>query len=149
MDIKDVLDEKLVCVLKAQTKKEAIMELISLLESSGKIRDMAALEENIFHREKLMSTGIGLGIAVPHTRMEGVASPVMAVGISPSGIKDYEAIDSEVVRVVVLIVCGSRQHKEYISLLSSVVNRLKDKQKKESLFSVKSPQEAVKVLRGF
>lgn len=149
MDIKDVLDEKLVCVLEARTKKEAVMELIALLKKHGKVQDISALEKNIFHREKLMSTGIGLGIAVPHTRMEGVARPVMAAGVAPSGIKDYESIDGEAVRAVVLIVCGSKQHKEYISLLSSVVSKLKDKNRKESLFSAESREEAFRILSGF
>ncbi len=148
MKIEDVLEEKLVCMLKSGTKKESILELLSLLKSSGKIKDAAALEANILHREKLMSTGIGLGLAVPHTRMEGVSSPVLAAGVSLSGIKDYESIDGENVRIVVLIVCGSKQHKEYISLLSSVVNRLKDKGAKEGLFSAKSGPDVFKILKG-
>lgn len=149
MDIKDVLDENLVCVLEAKTKKESVKELIALLNKHGNVRDISTLEKNIFHREKLMSTGIGLGIAVPHTRMEGVERPVMAVGIAPSGIKDYESIDGEAVKLVVLIVCGSKQHKEYISLLSSVVNKLKDRDRKKSLFSAKSREEAFHILSGF
>ena len=146
MEIKDVLDKKLICILKSGTKKESILELIALLDNAGKIKDARAIEENIFHREKLMSTGIGLGVAVPHTRMEGVAGPIMAVGIAPSGIKDYESIDGESVRIVVLILCGSKQHKEYISLLSGVVNIMKDKDKKERLFSAKDKEELFNVL---
>ncbi len=149
MEIKEALGEKLVCVLKSDTKKESIMELISLMKDEGRIQDPGALEKNIFHREKLMSTGIGLGIAVPHTRMDGVSSPVMAVGVCRGGIKDYESIDGEDVRVLVLIVCGSKQHKEYISLLSAVVNKLKDKSKMETLLSAEDGAGIFKVLKSF
>ncbi len=146
MEIKDVLDKKLVCILRSATKKESILELIALLDSQGKIHDVRGVRENIFHREKLMSTGIGLGIAVPHTRMEGVGRPVMAVGVAPSPIRDYESIDGENVRIIALIICGSKQHKEYISLLSSVVNKLKNKDLKESLFSAETPEKVFEIL---
>jgi nitrogen PTS system EIIA component len=148
MEIKNALDEELICVLKSAAKKEAIIELINLIKNSGKIKNISDVQDSIFHREKLMSTGIGLGIAVPHTRVEGVENPVMAVGISPGGIKDYDSIDGEKVKIVVLVICGSRQHKEYISLLSAVVNKLKDKKRKEKLICAKDKKEACKILCG-
>ncbi len=147
MDIREALDKDLVCLLKQGDKKQALLELVGLMGKKGKIKDAKVLEQNIFYREKLMSTGIGLGIAVPHTRMEGVQAPVMAVGVSTSVIKNYESIDGEGVRIVVLIVCGSKQHKEYISLLSAVVNKLKDEKKKERLYDAGSPEELFKLLR--
>lgn len=149
MEIKEALDKNLVCILGSRGKKESILELISLVKGSGKVKNMAELEKNIFHRERLMSTGIGLGLAVPHTRMEGVAHPVMAVGVCPAGIKDYESIDGEDISILVLIVCGSRQHKEYISLLSSVVSMLKDKNVKNRLVSSKTAGDIFKIMSGF
>ena len=122
------LTEKNICILKSKKKKEILEELIENLAESGKIENEKKLKDAIFYREKLMSTGIGLGIAVPHVRIEGIEKPVMALGIKHAGIPDYESIDGEVIRIVVMIVAGKEQHREYIKLLSLVVSALKNKE---------------------
>ncbi len=146
MEIKEVLDKNLICVLNSGSKEKAILELIGLLEKTGRMKDTKELKKNIFHREKLMSTGIGLGLAVPHTRMEGVRKPVIVAGVSPSGIRDYESIDGEEVRIIMLIICGRKQHREYISLLSNIVQKLKDDKKRQELVSAASAEKVFNIL---
>jgi PTS system nitrogen regulatory IIA component len=125
MDIKTALKKEYICLLKNNNKQEVLMEIIRLLEKSGEIKNIEKLKEGIFYREGLLSTGIGLGIAIPHVRIEGIQQLIMAVGINQQGIKDYEAIDDKPVWIVIMIIAGKEQHREYIRLLSKIVTKLK------------------------
>ncbi len=125
MEIKTALKKEYICLLKNDTKKEILLEIIRLLEKSGEIKNIEKLKEGIFYRESLLSTGIGLGIAIPHVRIEGIHKLIMAVGINQQGIKDYEAIDDKPVWIVIMIIAGKEQHREYIRLLSKIVTKLK------------------------
>ena len=95
----------------------------------------------IFYREQLMSTGIGLGIGIPHVRFGQIGEPVAAVGVQPKGIKDYVSIDDEAVRIVIMIIAGRNQHKEHIRLLSLIVGQLKQEGVKDSLLHAENPQQ--------
>ncbi len=148
MKLENLLDKKFIKLLRSRRKQEALEELIALVADSGKVRDVEKLRESIFYREKLMSTGIGLGIAVPHVRLEGVSEPVVAVGISREGIEDYESIDDSVVKFVFMIIVGKEQHKLYIRLLSDVVSRLRSEDVRRRLESASCVDEVYEILGG-
>jgi PTS system nitrogen regulatory IIA component len=112
-------------ILRSSTKTEALIELIELVRSAGLVESVENLKREIFYREQLMSTGIGLGLGVPHVRHPDIRSPVLVVGVQRAGISDYASIDDEPVRIVVMILVPEHQHKEHIRLLSLVVRRLK------------------------
>ena len=78
MDIKAVLDRRCVCFLKENTKKDAISQLCGLLKGCAKIDNAYSIEEKVLYRENLMSTGIGLGIGIPHVRTDEVQEPINA-----------------------------------------------------------------------
>ena len=140
MDIKTALKKEYICILTSNTKKEALLEIIGLIEKSGEIKNIEKLKEGIFYREGLLSTGIGLGIAIPHVRFEEVRQLVMAVGINQQGIKDYEAIDDKPVWIVIMIIAGKEQHREYIRLLSKIVTKLKSGNTLEQLQKADNPE---------
>ena len=148
MEFEKSTNPNLMLVLKASTKDHALSELIALIGATGKVKNVEELREKILYRERLMSTGIGLGIAVPHVRIKGVNNPIAAVGVCHAGIADYESIDDELVRIVVMIVAGKNQHKEYIRLLSEIVTRLKDGGVIERLCVAKNPEEIYHILAG-
>ena len=106
MKLEDVMKRNCMCILKSTTKSEALMELIRLLVESGEIHDIEKTKEQILYRENLMSTGIGLGVGIPHVRIESIDHPIMAIGVSPEGIDDYESIDDDNVCLIVMIIAG-------------------------------------------
>lgn len=81
------------------------------------------LFDQIMTREKLGSTGIGSGIAVPHCRLEGLSKPIAALAKLPDGI-DFQSIDGERVDVIVLLIVPADANDEHLELLASVVERL-------------------------
>lgn len=123
--LQKALSPERVAYLPADTKEAALRALVELLATSPAIADKDELREAVFEREKLMSTGIGLGLAVPHVRLGSVTELVMAVGISERGIADYESLDDRPVRLVFLIAAPAGQHAAYLRLLSAISSRAK------------------------
>lgn len=147
MLIKDIVDINCVCILKSETKEDVLSELIELLNRAGIIPDVDKVKNAVFYREKLMSTGIGLGIAIPHVRLEGIKNITMAIGIKPQGISDYQSIDDILVKIVIMILAGKNQHREYIKLLSQIVTKMKKPSTIERLLSTKTQEDIYNIFK--
>lgn len=80
--------------LNAKTKEEVIDELIEVLDADGKLKDKKGFKEAVMKREAEFSTGIGMGIAIPHGKSDAVKEPAMVFGRSQTGI-DYESMDDK------------------------------------------------------
>ncbi|RKY52595.1 MAG: PTS fructose transporter subunit IIA, partial [Candidatus Neomarinimicrobiota bacterium] len=135
-----------VVILDCKTKNEALDSLIEVMSRVSGISSFEKLREAVFKREKIMSTGIGFGIAVPHVRIEGVNGVYMAFGVSKKGIPDYESLDGKPVHIVVLMVAGVGQHVQYLKALSRISRILRDKKTMESLIAAKDEQEIYNIL---
>ena len=93
MTITDFLKEDCILInLKSREKKEALSEMLELLKAKKYIKDSNEILETVLEREKLGSTGIGQGIAVPHAKTEQIENLVGALGISESGIS-FDSLD--------------------------------------------------------
>jgi PTS system nitrogen regulatory IIA component len=146
LELKDYIDENLISLLKVKKKEKILLELIDAICKNKELSNKKEIKEAIFHREKLMSTGIGLGISVPHARIKGIKELVMAVGICKEGISDYETLDDIPISVVVLILAGEGQHKTYIQVLSLIVSKLKKSEVRENLMEAKNERELFEIL---
>jgi len=93
-----------------------------------------------------MSTGIGFGIAIPHAKIASVKEMVFAIGISKKGI-DFDSIDGEPIHLVILVIAGERQHKEYLRLLSNIMSIIKKNNVKERIINSSSSEEVVHILQ--
>ena len=150
MELTAVMDSDLCTILKEKTKNEVLISLIDLIGRKKKftkeIQEMVT--EKIFYREQLMSTGIGLGIGIPHIRYEAIEEPVIAVGVQKQGIADYNSIDDESIKIVVMILVGKDQHKEHIRILSLIVNLLKNTKAKNRLLKAETSEEIYSIMTG-
>ncbi len=95
----------------------------------------------MFKREELMSTGIGLSIAVPHVRIGTVKDLNVFIAINTFDIMDYKSLDDQPVRIGVFIVVGKDQHSEYVKALSVIVERLKNSSIRERLLKAESKND--------
>ncbi len=130
-----VLVPQRVLILDSKTKKDALLALADCLGSAAEVKDRDALVQGIFYREELMSTGIGMGIGVPHVRLTSVTRPVMSAGLSRNPITDYQSLDGIPIHLIFMIAAGQNQHAEYLRLLSSLSLKLKDEKLRNSLIS--------------
>ncbi|UCH98740.1 MAG: PTS sugar transporter subunit IIA [Candidatus Aminicenantes bacterium] len=143
MDLKAILKKELTFFSNLVKKKDNLEALIRLIENENLIEDVDLLRRSIFSREELMSTGLGLGIAVPHARIKGVENIIIAIGINKNAIDDYESLDGTPVRIVIMIVAGEKQHREYLMLLSQMVKILKKNSMIDNLLEAEKAEEVI------
>jgi len=151
MELNTLLRQDYCRVFQSNTKTEALLELIDLLEQNGAegtVKDLEGLKKEIFYREQIMSTGIGQGIGIPHVRFSGVSEPQVLVGVKPEGFDDYESLDGEPVKMVFMILVGENHHKEYLRILSLLVHRLKEDEFRSSLASAENSEAVYSILTG-
>ena len=144
--IKDILSAENVMLLEADSKDVALLEMLKYLADNGSITQKEAIVEGIFQREKLMSTGIGLGIGIPHVRMEGIDELIMAVGLAKSELADYESLDGEPVRLIFMILAGKDQHTLHIKTMAAISARLRNPVLREMVVQAKDIETIYKLL---
>ncbi|HEX16646.1 MAG TPA: PTS sugar transporter subunit IIA [Deltaproteobacteria bacterium] len=126
MKIAEMLDEgSIIEELSARDKEGALRELVSLLAQGGKLKDEAKALEVLFEREKLGSTGIGEGIAIPHGKLPDLEGVICAFGRSRKGI-DFEAVDGKPVHLLFLLLAPENSASEHLKALARLSRLLKD-----------------------
>ncbi|MDD5067698.1 MAG: PTS sugar transporter subunit IIA [bacterium] len=130
--ISKYLKKSNIIFLKSNNKKLAIRELWEMISQSKNIRDKDELLCKLWEREKIMSTGIGLGIGVPHVKLASVKDFVIGIGISRRGI-EYHAFDKMPVHIMIMVVAPTDKHSEYLKLLASAVKVLKNRRDRDLL----------------
>lgn len=146
MDLNLMLKKKLICFTNLRKKSENLNQLIQLIVKENKVESAEIIKETIFNREKLMSTGIGLGIAIPHVRIKGVENIIIAIGINKGGIEDYESLDGTPVKIVIMIIAGEKQHEEYLLLLAQIVKILKRDSMRTRLLETDKSEDVIRLL---
>ncbi len=139
-EIKELLDKKRIKFINSKNKKDALNEVIDLFIGDPKIDDIKKVREAIMEREKIISTGIGLGIAVPHAKIESVKDFVMAIGISKKGV-EFESLDNQKVHIIVMILGPAHKHKEYLEILAKIILFLKNRKNREKIMSCNNTEE--------
>ena len=138
--------EQIIPEMQATERWPAIVELIDLLVSLGRIASasresiLAALKQ----REETMSTGIGFGIAIPHASSEDVTEVVAAFGRSTQGI-EFDALDNAPVKFVVLFIVPKNQFQTHLRTLASIAKFLNDRSVRESLAAAGNNEEILAV----
>jgi len=132
--------------LAATTKKEVLEELVSLLAKDGKIKDPKATVDVLLEREKLGSTGIGQGIAIPHAKTDQAAEVLAAFGLSRRGVQ-FDALDGEAVHIFFLLVAPPAAASLHLKALARISRLLKDKFFRQSLRETKAAAEILKLIK--
>lgn len=139
-DFSKMIAEDRIIDLKSSDKEGALNELIEVISTSPLINDKDTFAKAIFEREKIISTGVGIGVAVPHVKIPQVGDFVAAIGRSHKGI-DFQALDEKPVHIVVMIGASDKQSGEFLKVLAKLVLRLKDKNFRRAVMLAKSQAE--------
>ena len=113
--------------LTADDKESVIRELVGALVKANKISaaDSEDIVKAIIKREELGSTGIGRGVAVPHTKHPSVDKLVGTVGVSPDGV-DFDSLDGEKVQLLFLLVSPPDRPGDHLRALENISRQLRD-----------------------
>ena len=125
----------------ATSKAEVLNSLIDEAVSIEGVKDRNELATMVFEREKLMSTGIGLSIAIPHVRLSGVKGVHTVIAVNKNGIDDYDSLDNKPVHFLILFVAGVENQVEYIHSLALFSSILKEPLLREQLQHANSTKE--------
>ena len=144
--IADYLDEDLILFLNAGDRNEALYSLTSALEQKGKLQDKDAFYSAILEREKVVSTGIGLNVAIPHAKIERYQDFFIAIGLQQEmpGI-EWNALDGEPVRLIFMIGGPENRQTDYLKILSLLTTAIKDGTRRKNLLQAKSPTEIIRL----
>jgi len=132
--------------LTATTKKGVLDELVGLLAKEGKIKDGKATVEVLLEREKLGSTGIGQGIAIPHAKTDQAQDVVAAFGLSRRGVS-FDALDGEPVHLIIVLVAPPDAAALHLKALARISRLLKDKFFRQTLRDVKDKNEVLRIIK--
>jgi len=118
--------------LRSRTRDAALMELVESLGDTPEVGDKEKVLQALLEREEIVSTGIGLGVAVPHAKIPEVTEFVVAYGRSRLGI-DWSAIDERPVHHVIVIAGPPDRQHRYLQFLASVTLHLKSQTLRDKL----------------
>ena len=141
MKICDLLSEdKIIPGLKGKTKEEVINELIDLFTEDKTVTDINCVRESVLEREKIMSTGVGKGFAIPHAKTDCVAEIIAAFGVAKESI-EFNALDNQPVNLIFLLVGKENLVGPHIKLLSRISRMMNKDEFRESLANASSVSE--------
>ena len=147
MKITDVLEEQFVRTnLPGTNKEEIINSMIQLVGNSKNVLDKEKVRQAILEREKIMSTGVGNGFAIPHGKTDAVKDIVAAFAITEHPV-DYQALDEQPVRLVFLLVGRDSLVGPHIKLLSRISRLMNKEEFRQELLSSKTPKEVIELFQ--
>ncbi|RWU11171.1 PTS IIA-like nitrogen-regulatory protein PtsN [Pseudidiomarina gelatinasegens] len=132
------------CAVDGSSKKK-VLELIGQL-ASPRLSGTTSFDvfESLLNRERLGSTGIGLGVAIPHGRLASANKPV-AILMTLSDPIDFDAIDNQPVDIIFALLVPEDEHEQHLQTLASVAQRLNDKNCTRALRDAQSDQDLYEI----
>lgn len=140
-----VLDEDILINVVCENKEEVIMKLVENLDKNNHVNSKEKCYEDILARENQLSTGVGQGIAIPHTQ----SSSVKECKVSIAKLKDsveWETLDGTDVKIVILITVPIESQESHLKILESLAEKLMDEALCKDLHNATTIKEIINVL---
>lgn len=145
MRISDYIDPELIAFLDVDTRDQAIDSLIDILERNEKLPSKEQFRKAIFYREELVSTGIGMGVAVPHAKIPGLTQFFIAIGIQQKKGLEWNALDKTPVRFIFMIGGPDNKQSEYLQILSLLTSAIKEPELRKRLLKAAAAGEVLEI----
>jgi PTS system nitrogen regulatory IIA component len=146
MKINELINENLIVAeLKGENKNQVLEELVNHMVLFLKRIDPDELLKVLIDREKLGSTGIGSGIAIPHGKLKGIDNILLAFGKSPKGI-NFDAIDGNPVHLIFLLVAPLNSAGIHLKTLARLSRLLKDNNFRDKLLKAPDSHQLYKII---
>ncbi len=143
-----ILERNIIHRLHATTRDEVIQELLTRLHEGGFLENVEVASTEVLHRERLMSTGVGYGVACPHARTAAVANLVCAIGITREPIDFSEEPDGKGCRIVVVTLTPEGLNSPYMTFLTALMSVLSSDLCRTALLNASNAVEMRKILVG-
>ena len=141
MKLSEIIEEDdIIPDLKAKDKKEALEELVEAITNHEPSLDKGSLVRVLLDRERLGSTGIGDGVAIPHGKFHGVKQPIISFGRSLNGL-DFESMDGEPTYLFFLLVAPENSASVHLETLAKIAKILKNSSFRKILMEASTKRE--------
>ncbi len=148
MNLLDILTPSCIrAPLASPNKKGVIDELVDVLAAAGKVSDAKALKDAVWTREQTRTTGIGHGLAIPHGKCPGMTGLAMAIG-RPAKPMDFEAIDGQPVKLVVLLASPPDRTSDHIQALARISRLMMMDEFRERIYAAETAQAIYELLKS-
>jgi len=146
MRLSEILEAKnIIPDLKARDKNKALEELAETISRSRPSVDKNALVKVLLERERLGSTGIGDGVAIPHGKFHGINEPIISFGRSIKGL-DFESMDGQPVFLFFLLVAPENSASVHLKALARIAKILKNSSFRKMLMEIPTKEELYKTI---
>ncbi len=132
--------------LAADSKEEALHELVDVLAEAGKLTSRDQFYQTILEREQSSSTGVGHGVAIPHGKSQAVKEPALVFAKSETGV-DFNSRDGEPAQIFFMIAVPEASSKEHLQILSNLSRQLMHDDFRKSLLAAETPEEVIEALK--
>ncbi len=143
-ELDSYMDVKNISFIQESSKEKVLEKMVQLSFDNGKIRDLDSFKNAIFDREGIMSTGLGLGLAVPHAKLKGIDEFFVTIGILKNPV-EWQAIDDQPVSLVFMIGGPDNRQQDYLGILSKLVLFTKNSDRHEGLLKASTPEDVIKL----
>ena len=146
IDLLGLLKENLIELnLEGKDKEEIINELVGIISKSGKAKNRKALANALMEREKLGSTALGNGVAVPHAKIDGLKRTVLALGRSNAGV-DFNSLDGEKTHIFFMLISPKEDVGSHLKILAKISHLIKDRFMVSLFKKAKSKKEVLSII---
>jgi len=141
LKIAEILQEQCVVAdIRGKTKREIITELVEALAKARLVKDVEPVVNVVMDREKLGSTGIGNGVAVPHGKLKNINNIMCAFGRSQNGV-DFDAVDRAPVHIFFLVLAPEDSASLHLKVLSRITKILRDQSLRKKIIKLTNVRE--------
>lgn len=148
MDISELLTEsRIIFDLKSTDKEGVLDELINLLSNDNIITDKEQYKKAVLKREEEFTTGIGMGIAIPHGKSPAVKAPALAFGLSKKGV-DYKSMDGKPANIFFLIAVPEKSDNTHLQILSMLSRKLMHEDVRSALYNAKTYKDVLEAFKN-
>lgn len=141
------LNKKAILILDVSTRDDVIEQMIDRAGADGHLMDKESFLQGILNREQVVSTGIGMGVALPHAKNPTIDHFFIVVAVLKKGV-DWKALDGAPVRIVFMIGGPDDKQTEYLRVLSSITEVIKDEELRKKMISAQNPDSIITLLIG-
>lgn len=147
--ISEYLDPSLVIFLSETTRDKAIHRLVEALYKHGRIHDILSFYEAVLDREHIVSTGVGMNVAIPHAKLETYEDFFIAIGVKTDQGIEWNSIDKMPVKLIFLIGGPSRDQTKYLKILSRLTAAIKDENLRKKIMKACDPNEIIQLIQSY
>lgn len=145
--LSDLLKQKYIELeLRGGDKDVLLDELVDVAHKSGKVKNKKSLLNALLEREKLGSTGIGNGVAIPHAKIEGIKEPLLVFGRAAGGV-NFNSLDGGQTYIFFMLISPKDEVGRHLKILARISHIIKDKFTVGRFRKAKDETDVLKVLR--